>query len=135
MNLKKILTNAGQSTVEFAFMSIFFFIFVIGLFDMARICYYWVSLQYIVTETARDRSLGNDTTALRTADRIAGALGIDPMDVTITPFGNNNNFVQVQVKSKIELNPVSSVVGEIVGHNGIMYDVFAQTVIRNEPLN
>lgn len=143
--MKQRLSGAkGQATVEFAFIVLIFFAFLFALFDMARICYNWSALQYSVNEGSRFGSIGNRNTAAISAqvNATAASLRIPAPAIQILDFNNvpivnqGSNplvFFKLRADNVVNLNPVSAMMLALMGNRGGIYNVRAETVIRNEP--
>ena len=138
-------SERGQATVELALTIFIFLAFILVLADMVRICYHWVSLQYAVNEGARFASLGSTTGELdRSASieakivEVAADLGVQDVSVTFQDdtgggsAGTPLSFLKVQAMTPVTLNPLSGLLLKISGNYSGIYDVFAETYIRNE---
>ena len=140
MSLKKLRSNLGQGSVEFAVTCIFYFFLIFWIIDAVGICYNWVSLQFAVNEAARNNSMGYD--AVSKAQGIATSLGIpatnvEILDSTGTPVtgaGDPLTFVRLRVRNTVTLNPVSSAMLHIVGVSRPI-NVAVEALIRNEPFD
>lgn len=153
--VKKKIGSKGQATVEFAITFIIFVAMMVGLSEISRICYSWVSLQFATSEGGRQAMLGSktDTTptgrqtfVVNTIRQKAATMGLHtPIDVTFfslndvslgaTP-GASDTYVEVRAKTKLRPLPLSEA---FIGWTGDSYkqlfNITARTVVKNEPFS
>lgn len=151
---KKSLGSTGQATVEFAMTFIIFAAMLMGLAEMSRVCYSWVSLQFAVSEGGRQAMLGTKTASKTRAQIVADTIvqKAQIMGLPVTPGtvkfydlagtdlagnpGAAGDFVEVRASARLTPLPLSEA---IIGWTGDSYkrlfNITARTVVKNEPFS
>jgi len=146
----EMLNRKGQSTVEFAFVILIFFLVFSMLSGLTQIAYNWVVLQYAASEGSRFGSLGKIDEGFITREdsvrnrvtQIAQDLGIDEVMVEFfdqgggTTAGASSEYYRMKLSRTIQLEGLLGFFLDLAGFGDgqpPIYEVTAWTVIRNEP--
>lgn len=153
---KKTAGMKGQATVEFAVTFIIFISLVLGLAEISRICYSWISLQFAVSEGGRQAMLGTtsggsrELMVINTIRQKAAIMGLKVDQVSFYKLepgpagtvvrqqtadaGGEGEYLEVQAKTTLKPMVLSKVVIGWIGTSyQKLFNITARTVVKNEP--
>src|SRR3954451_13018885 len=119
--MKQRRRERGQALVEFALVATAFFMTMLGIFEVGRLCAYWISMQQGAQEAARSGSLGSATeaqivtTARNQTAFIGGGLANCSADV-LSACTSGTGGVKVSCASSSGGTPVQCANGDSGSH-------------------
>ncbi len=141
---KGVLSEAGATMVEATLIIPLMLILVIVTFELLRVAYYSVSLQYVAERTIRQHSVTpfsapNLQNAVINSSRNL-LITVDPGDITLCKLPNATcnsiettqpgDFVELRIRHDL---PLIAALGNLVGLRSETYQMEAAVVGRNEP--
>lgn len=145
-------SNSGQSLVEFALMSIIFFLAVFGILDFGRVFFTQMTLQHALREAGRYAVTGrhlpgtnpnthNPYTRIESIKQIAqnSAAGLSISSISVSSVqggsgsaGGPRDTMTVSLTTDLQL--ITPMIGRYFGPNG-KYTFTVKTTFLNEPFN
>ena len=115
MRTKNKALQSGQDLVEYAIIFPFFFLVLMGIFDLGRVVFYYSALTNVAREGARYGAVHpDDPDGINTAVcRLSVGLDLDcpnpPAETLSVATVNNDKYIQVRLTYKF--SPVTPVIG------------------------